>query len=110
MRDKPNTKSVGAQKPGAVGAAIIAAGHKYGRRSNWGKSEYAQDAIISLYPAGIPKHLNLSKLTTDVDGYVRHHHTDFADTHGLREGRPAIDRKTVVGALALVRKVGKLEV
>jgi hypothetical protein len=100
MRNKPNTKAGDAPKPGAVGAAIKRSRTKYGLRTEWGKFEYAQEAITLLYPARIiPKHLNHLRLTDAVNELIKEKHPDFGATHGK------INRLTVRRALAALREI-----
>ena len=52
---------------GARGYGIRAGETGYGSRSEWGPVEYAQAAITALYPRGIPRGVNCSRLTDDVN-------------------------------------------
>ena len=91
-------------KGGAVGAVIVVGLTPQGApRKNWSKSEYAQDAIINLYAAGLPTHINNSKLTRDVNAWIALKHPDFAATHGAGKKSP-IDRLTVWRALQAMRR------
>jgi hypothetical protein len=79
--------------------AIAAGGHKYGFRKNWGKSEFAQDALQALYPETRPVHVS-SKVLEEVRGYLEHN-TKYLATYGGQK----LDRATVTRAL---QKLGKV--
>jgi hypothetical protein len=88
-------------------AFVIHAGRtKYGPR-NGGKLEVAQAAIVSLYPSGLPKHLNHLKLARDVDAVMRLSQPEFMAAYGTGKKGLVIDPMTVRRALRTLREANR---
>jgi hypothetical protein len=77
-------------------AIIRPAKTKYGRRRNWREFEFAQLAIQSLYGANPPRILDHSKLTRDVNAWLR------GNVDWQSSGYGMISRPTVLRALKAV--------
>jgi hypothetical protein len=97
-----------------VGAAIYAANtrHNDAPRTAKGKFEYAQDGITSLYAKEVPERPNLSKLTREIDVWLRDKAgTDrtglvheFVAKHDKPNKKYIIDRATVRKAWRTLRE------
>ena len=80
---------------GTIDVIVIRTGKtKHGPRGNWRELEFAQLAIQSLHGAPPPKHLDRSKLTRDVNAWLKNNPDwDYGE----------ISRPTVPRALKKVR-------
>jgi hypothetical protein len=63
--------------------------------------EYAQGAIAAFYPDGIPENPNVSKLTRQVNDYLKQDPGYRAAGHG------EVSRQTVLRALEQLREANK---
>ena len=86
----------------AYGYGIEAGKTKYGPRSEWGPAEFAQAAISALHPRGIPRNVNHSKLTKDVNDEQLAHDPDFKQA-----GYHKVSRQTVIRALEKLRAANR---
>jgi hypothetical protein len=89
------------------GATVVANGHvvrgsktRYGTWQRWGRRHYAQAAIVAIYPAALPKNVNLSQLTREVNNSLMQN-PEWCAGHG-RKGE--LSRPTVFRAWKLLLK------
>jgi hypothetical protein len=84
---------------GAKSRTILAGKHKYGFRKNWGKLEFAQDALQALYAEVLPTYTS-PKVLGEVRGYLAHD-PKYRATYGDYE----LDRMTMTRALQKLNKI-----
>jgi hypothetical protein len=80
----------GAGTAGANAILIKAAETKHGPRQNWRQGEYAQVAIQTLYPGQLPRNIDRSKLTADVNDWLN------ANSNYSTTGLRSVSRGTVI--------------
>src|SRR5262249_34829153 len=69
---------------------------------NWGLDQWAQYALLHLYPSGVPKHLNKSRLERDVNAWLAGNAEYCATNHKDEKGKPKrLSRLTVLRAAGL---------
>ena len=82
---------------------------KHGPSENWGLDQWAQYALSHLYPGGVPKHLNKSKLGRDVNDWLGVNADYLATNHKDGRGKPRrLNRLTVLRAAGLLMRSRKV--
>lgn len=83
----------------AKGRTILAGKHRYGLRKNWGKLEFAQDALQARYGETLPVYVS-PEVLEEIHEYLRH---DPKYRATYRDHK--IDRMTVTRALQKQSKI-----